>query len=67
MSLYPHFPLKVKKCSLQVWFESLDLDEGGLFFFFLFCMGSYIMKDIDIALAQKEMWILEEMLFVQRR
>ena len=64
MSLYPHFPLKVKKCSLQVWFESLGLDEGGLFFF---CMGSYIMKDIDIALAQKEMEIPEEMLFVQRR
>ena len=34
MSLYPHFPLKVKKCSLQVSFESLGLDEGGLFFFF---------------------------------
>ena len=39
MSLYPHFPLKVKKCSLQVWFESLGLDEGGLFFFFSFLYG----------------------------
>ena len=38
-----------------------------VFFFFFFCMGSYIMKDIDIALAQKEMEIPEEMLFVQRR